>query len=133
MTITIDKQQAIDLLNKAVKINGEDYIYPGAKTISCYYAKDGAPSCIVGYAISNLSADLFSKLAAYENNEGPSEMGEMYKSFLKGEGVEMTDEALAIWKAAQTEQDMGARWGSAVSFAIEYPQYPEPEDHDYYY
>lgn len=100
-----DAEYVTRLMEAAVELKGEDYVYdqkdPGGM---CYYIRDGQPSCIVGHVLV---------MAGVE----PERIG--LKEYLGAWRAvpELTDWDPDIVKAlsdAQAAQDHGAPWGEAL-------------------
>lgn len=135
MTITVDKDKALELLDKAVAAKGEDYRVGG-----CVYfnTETKEPVCIVGHVLAELGVGVDDFEAAYTVNHqtydfnGQSFSG-LYKNDFIKEKAEFTPEAVEILDSAQTIQDIGRleyvdkngddprdyTWGNAVRVARE--------------
>ena len=122
----------IGALKRAVALNGAGHKQPRwmgygpsgetPKTVepgdhdsgSCRYASpvDATPSCIVGWAIFNLSRQAFHAIA----EENGSASGTLL--VLQEQGFEFSDNAKRLLIDAQSEADAGAPWGVAVERAL---------------
>lgn len=108
--ITLD--EAKELLSRAVKEKGADYVYEQVDGACLYFnPSDKCPSCMVGYALSY-------KGLTYDNLvASDSAIGEVTN--LAEEGVIKVDnETLALLTVAQVEQDQGQTWGRALEEAL---------------
>lgn len=138
--ITIDEQQALDLMRRAVAEKGTDYVYVRPdRSKDCVYVDttvDPAvatppPSCLVGHALVYAGVD---PVLLWEADQGigeyvDDEYGEVEKTddtsikssgfnqYLSQHGVALTYEARRVFGAAQREQDRGIPWGQAVAYA----------------
>jgi hypothetical protein len=103
----ITTEDALRALEEAVAEKGEDYIYPEAGK-TCYYALDGAPSCLVGNALHRLGYSIL-QLEEFRSHPICSLPAD----------VPMEDRALDAFIRAQEAQDAGAPWGEALHVARE--------------
>lgn len=126
--ITIDKDKAIELLEKQVEKKGEDYVYPFANCV--YFApgdmmntagervEEGTPLCIVGnvYADLGLTVD---DLYFYDcdGTSTASQDGVVGENLPDESKVVLTEGAILVLKAAQVEQDAHETWGHALEVA----------------
>lgn len=144
MTITIDKDRALELLAKAVKEKGEDYVYPRSNSAKGTYGKclyvedDGTPSCIVGHVIGYVKPSLLPLVGTWERNECPERdeydfppkhttieqgfgfsTGATYvaDSLERSDLLRFTPEAVSVLSRAQRIQDGGETWGKALEEA----------------
>ncbi len=136
MTILIDGADALRLLENAVAAKGADYVYPRNEdsiTKSCTYARNGEPSCGVGYALHAAGVsttdlailDRADELLAQEDadNKDCEDIGqytttigdEAIRYFLRNTlDVIITDQAQNVFSAFQTAQDSGEDWGFSL-------------------
>lgn len=110
MIITLGIARAA--LEKVVAEKGENYVYPRyLNNMQCVYAEvvggEVVPSCIVGYAINEISHELFEKLAEEEIESGGMEANDI-------RWVQIEEEARDALRAAQAKQDAGKTWGEAL-------------------
>jgi hypothetical protein len=129
MTIVVDKDKALELLDKAVAEKGADHTVDG-----CVYFEGGAPHCIVGHVLAEVGVtesdfeDAYNKGSGYDPN-GQS-FGVLYTRDFITEKVKFTSEAAQILEDAQQMQDYGVidglplsstdiTWGTAVRVARE--------------
>lgn len=143
--IVIEKEQAIELLNRAVEEKGADYVYPrgglgenSGDDKVCAYERNGAPSCIVGHVFSYLGVPV--ETLAVLDQQSLSAVTDLTRSVPtwiddeevhgvpKGEvplsvlaGIQIDPDALGILRRAQADQDGGIPWGKAVQYAIAEP------------
>lgn len=117
MSETLTVERALELLERAVVLKGAAYVYrpetlhvDGAGEIyrdgDCVYVEDGEPSCIVGHVIAYAGGNL-----------ADVEEGALPNSALSRAGVEFTDNAYYVLRAAQNRQDAGGTWGSSLACA----------------
>jgi hypothetical protein len=112
--ITLD--EAKELLARAVKEKGDNFVYQPIRTSGhpqCAYftPEDGAPSCLVGHVLAY-------KGLTHEDldatNSGVTEVQDLVE-----EGhIRVDNETLALLTVAQVEQDQGQTWGRAVEEAL---------------
>lgn len=140
--ITIDKDKAIELLEKQVEKKGEEYVYEFA---SCQYfadedgqlashdfsnkieVKEGQPLCIVGHIYADLgltltdlyiySSEYNDETEEYETTEDQDQGGAVYEVHPDPEKVVLTEGAQAVLSTAQSAQDAWMTWGSALAEA----------------
>lgn len=106
-------------VEKAVSDRGHDYVYqkPLDSEVCLYVERNGEPGCIVGQMAYNISPDLFAKFKESESENGPFGVSEVGKWGRLGD---LFDHPSARYlRTAQTEQDHGAPWGSALKEAEE--------------
>lgn len=119
---TISGRTALELLERAVQERGEDFVYskiPNPRAgeddflndALCLYFHGGAPSCIVGLALSYEGATQHD-FEPYENM-GASCIDEI-------DGLELTFNARRVFDEAQSKQDAGFTWGDAIDAAREW-------------
>lgn len=117
------KEQALEALRKAVKLKGEDYVYPEEEKFmsSCRYATDeGKPSCIVGHVVNILDPEAFAHLAAVEAEQGTTAAEDLTHSGYDDSylPVDFWDRDTArVLGIAQAQQDIGSKWGDALGTA----------------
>lgn len=139
--ITIDEQQALDLMQRAVNVKGADYVYEtfgDSADHACVYVdttvrrdEAPAPSCLVGHALVYAGVDPVllweadTEQATFEDEEygdthtvGDTGINSSeFRTYLKQHGVNLTERAVTVFAVAQTNQDMGISWGEALSKA----------------
>lgn len=141
--ITIDKDKAIELLEKQVEKKGEDYVYTSEFDSCSYFAdgtvaykdkydfdlsdeenqdaypEEGSPLCIVGHVYADLGLtvdDLYYTTSRnYEGTKGQD--GDLQDVQPDPEKVRMTEGAQWVLQEAQHAQDTGAPWGVALDAA----------------
>lgn len=124
MTIEIDYDKAIELLERAVAEKGADYVYASfAKEVSkndstCLYVdpETGAPSCIVGHVVSYLDSDLLPEISEWET-EATDDTTVFSLAGRLEDRLHFTERALATLTLAQQSQDNGITWGRALEYA----------------
>ncbi len=109
--IVIYADKAIDLLREVVK-GKEGFVYTEGRAGSCYYQEGGGPSCLVGVALFSAGAPL-SFLEWADENGGAAE----YLSVANYPGIRITDDAANVFQAAQSVQDNGMDWATALTEA----------------
>lgn len=115
----IDAARAVELLREAVAERGADYLDPGAAFDGCEYVKDGRSSCMVGVALhkGGVAIRTLSHLFG-EIREALDELVMLRVDI----GVEITEEAVGVFEAAQSVQDLGGTWGNALVAAERFAQ-----------
>lgn len=117
MSITIDKDRALELLHAAVNERGEDYVYPKHDD-RCYYVnEDHTPGCLVGAALVNAGVTIDQLIEFGDGGEiyGSSEMaGDLCYTLRDHEIAEIDAYARTLFSLAQSVQDRGDTWGDAV-------------------
>ena len=119
MTEIIDRDRAVELLEKVVEAKGRDYEYAPptdgqGNDIGCvYFAPDGASCCLVGHVLAELDVKP-EHLDADGEDLKPNEAG---IDILMVDGVELTDAARYVLLEAQRQQDYGYTWGRALDRA----------------
>lgn len=115
--MTIEIEQARDLLLKAVATQGRGFVYNDMPGANCFYepnaefdedspkAKTG---CVVGVALS---------LAGETRHLGPDSAGMSATGLRAAFPDMMSREAAVYFNRAQGEQDTGATWGRAFDMA----------------
>ena len=124
MTIVIDSDTAIKLLEGAVQLRGEAYIYSQPTSGLCFYEFNGTPSCGIGWALSRAGASLETLRVLDRAYDGfPAAIGapEIPK-LLEGQGIQLVGNAQAIFKEFQLSQDRGHTWGTALTEAQQLKQ-----------
>jgi hypothetical protein len=109
LDITLD--EAKELLARAVKEKGADYVYEQQDGKCVYYTSEGSPSCLVGWVLSYkglTSADLVAADSVI------AEVGDLVEEGL----LKVDNETLALLTVAQVEQDQGQTWGRALEEAL---------------
>ena len=108
----IDIGSALDLLEEAVEREGTDHVYrpiwvTEANYLTCVYADHGAPSCIVGHALTLAGVPV-------EDLEGMNDdsLRDLYRAGRLP--VPLTLGALAVLHEAQESQDRGYSWGEVL-------------------
>lgn len=145
MTITIDEEAAITLLEMAVEERGSDFIYKDYfGSGACDYAtspinsSESCPACLIGLGLNKFAGltveqldELNGSLATVAGFDlagaattDPvtyiqAEVFDLGDSPLARFNVQLTEGAVRILQAAQSEQDQGACWGDALTFARE--------------
>lgn len=126
MSKVLTPELALELLEKAVKKRGEDYIYQKSPAGSCFYSTmDHKPSCGVGFVFYEFSHEFFENISEYEYKRAgsigvPAFLSSIYARDLVPESVELSSEAVAILADFQSRQDNGETWGSSLSYAREW-------------
>lgn len=128
MVMLIDKDKALELLNRAVAEKPDGYADENVvRGHACEYAnEDGTPSCLVGTALSYTGFDLGNLTYPGEIDLFVEIPEDVTGEFIGNKGVlgndpnyEMTLDALVLFRTAQEEQDGGSTWADAVQVAIE--------------
>ena len=114
--IEIDSAKAITLLREVVK-GKEEYVYKrpvGSSGPACVYQANGEPSCVVGKALFKVgvTADELDAMDRTGVHTG-------INSVTLPERVSLTNDARAVFAAAQEKQDRGTEWGIALRAAEE--------------
>ncbi|AGY47121.1 hypothetical protein CN1A_12 [Clavibacter phage CN1A] len=114
----INLNNVIELLEAAVDKKGREYVDPDALSHTrCSYAKDGAPSCIVGHVLVDLGVPV--------EELTDSGLGEVSELFNDNDPyyveivsrVTATGPALEVLSKAQAVQDQQGTWGDALDSA----------------
>lgn len=142
----IDKDEAISLLKQVVQIRGEDYVYervPSGMGSSCFYSRNGEPSCGVGYAIFLASPEAFAQVEKIEKDSESSfpasDFSETYddkepEDWVKPEreesevanvDIRFTAIAADIMSEFQSEQDNGETYRTALRHALRIAGVPD--------
>jgi hypothetical protein len=141
MTITVDKDKALELLTRAVEEKGAAHVYPMTPGEGCKYVVDGQPACIVGHVLYYLDESILPEIENWERNHisdpndweyyadedgfHQSEIGldgflddpgfdNLHDALLKGNRIVFTPEAVAVLSRAQRIQDEYQPWGDAL-------------------
>jgi hypothetical protein len=120
--IFIDTDRAIELLREVVAEFGRDYRYEkvahphGGE--GCLYVNRGECSCLVAHALHRVGVEVedLSRMDGYDDNDD-TEIGTAYRRLPPH--VELTEGAVQVFAAAQTAQDHGRVWGTALEEAVE--------------
>ena len=105
----ITAKAVLEAMRELVKEFGVDYVYPAIEDEECTYARDGAPSCIVGHIAARLDPELFQRMAAEEDEHGAFSVGS-HDNYLHG----AFGEATQLLRHAQIVQDVGDTWGDVL-------------------
>ena len=108
----ITAKTALEAMRSIVKEFGGDYVYPGIENEECTYARDGAPSCIVGHIAARLDPELFQRMAIEEDEHGAFSVGSFVNQLDSAFG-----EATPLLHYAQIMQDGGDTWGNVLKDA----------------
>lgn len=112
----IDAQTALDLLEAAVTLTGEDHCYERFTTTPyCRYTAGDNPSCLVGVALAIHGVPL-DTLRDWDANANLSEDGIM-GIVQTGHAPFIDDHAADVFQVAQNAQDDGDTWGDALNAA----------------
>lgn len=116
MNVHIDFDEALTLLDNAVKDRGENYIYkrivPHAR---CAYFHGEEPGCIVGYVLAQkgLTAEDLTGLTRGGYERMTTGVADLFDDGL----IEGSQKTLDLLEMAQQKQDDGWAWGFAVRYA----------------
>jgi hypothetical protein len=104
--ITLD--EAKELLGRAVKEKGADFVYQpitdmGRTQCAYFNPSDKAPSCMVGYVLSY-------KGLTYERLETTNSVVTEVQELVEEGHIKVDNETLALLTVAQVEQDQGQTW-----------------------
>ena len=108
----ITAKTALEAMREIVKEFGADYVYPAIEDEECTYARDGAPSCIVGHIAARLDPELFQRMATEEDEHGAFTVGSRVNHLHGAFG-----EATTLLIRSQHAQDYGATWGNVLKDA----------------
>jgi hypothetical protein len=113
--ITLD--EAKELLARAVKEKGENYVYEpltnmGRSQCAYFNPEDGCPSCMVGYVLSY-------KGVTYEALDATGSVVTEVQDLVEEGHLKVDNETLALLTVAQVEQDQGQTWSRALEEALE--------------
>lgn len=134
MSITIDKDRALELLREAVNERGADYVYTdeyGDLDGRCFYVErdeqgNKVPGCIVALALNKAGVTIDQLLTLGDSGEvhGASSTASELCQTLNTEGVaEIDRNALTLFGLAQSKQDRGDTWGDALQSAVNHATY----------
>lgn len=109
----INKDNVMNLLQRAVDEKGADYIDPHyGEDRGCIYFEDAkTPCCIVGHVLSYVDETAGERILDAEANA--ETITHLPKYFLDM----IEDEALHVLRRAQSMQDAGKPWGVALEVA----------------
>lgn len=111
----ITTQQVTDAITAIVAEAGEGFVYiaPGNK---CVYVHNGEPSCIVGRTLAKLGITIETLEPFDTLCHGGAAGAHTVIASLVDAGIEFDDPdtIASALRAAQSEQDDGARWGYAL-------------------
>lgn len=116
----LDYDEAVNLLEKAIGVKGEDYVYEidgksvegfnsphtDSESAQCLYFHNGAPSCIVGHVMDFMGYDSETFLEGLSAKHAISRLG-----------IEADAHTLALLEVIQEQQDCGVAWGLALEEA----------------
>lgn len=135
-------EQAVQYLNEAVQLKGEDYIYQHHSRLddegneigpSCLYAHNGKPDCIVGHVLAKAGVPI----ELMEWSQATDESGGIQNPYsydqaqsvlyrLHRDGLLYTGKATRkLLALAQSRQDQGSTWGQAVALAVRADEHEE--------
>lgn len=124
MSAVLNKENVIELLERAVNEKGADYVDPNALDNVCEYADlEGNPLCIVGHVLGYLGEPF--KPTVHEEYDGStwtSPWGtetDAREAILISDAIEFEDYDVvaSVLFAAQKEQDNRGTWGEALEAA----------------
>ncbi len=112
---TMDIGTALDLLAAAVSRRGGDFVYQPVwvdepRYLTCLYARDGAPDCIVGHVLA--AAGVRPRELEAMRDDG---IEDLYRAGRLP--IDLTLGALAVLHTAQQSQDRGCPWGDVLAAA----------------
>lgn len=120
----VSTETALKLLKDAVELKGEGYRYPTytRSELSCHYAYEGQPDCIVGHVLVALGVPV----SALDYNDPDSDLG-IASGSISGNwhtleeqyDLAFDDGARVALEAAQSMQDAGWSWGRSYKCALE--------------
>lgn len=114
--MTYTNEQINEAIKAALAEKGEDYVYErvgeGAKQ-GCYYAVDGAPSCLVGNVLNRLDPEMFAQVIEYETDT-PEYQDTGFEDVAEYLRLPFHEDQVAALKDAQVKQDQGKTWGEAA-------------------
>lgn len=109
----ITATRAIELLEGAVRLRGEDYVYKPTPAGRCLYVhqRNGAiePGCLIGLALSLAGVPLES-LTEWDDWHSPT-------ADVMSPAFGASEEAADIFNVAQSVQDTFGSWGEALAAA----------------
>ena len=112
MSVCIDYDTALTLVNDEVAKEGPDYIYPFPRCVNVREGEDGElyGACLVGRAVIQGGVPV-EDLILFPDADIET---------IRAQGiVKLTEKAEAFLVAVQTCQDDGGEWGTAVHWATE--------------
>lgn len=112
MTAHVDAALALELLDRAVAEKGADFVYE-RRALSCRYAHEGKPDCIVGHVLVYLGVPA-ERLTCIEGMA--FDMTILHHVEIEF-GLAFTSKAVMALSIAQSEQDSGTPWALAVAEA----------------
>lgn len=107
----IDAAKAFELLDEVVAAKGADYVAPVCK----YFEDSGEPVCIIGHVLVGLglTAD---NLKYPDGRTGIVNNGmNIDELVLVDTEIQMDEQAVRVFRAAQVRQDTGESWGDAAT------------------
>jgi hypothetical protein len=112
--ITLD--EAKELLARAVKEKGENFVYTpltnaGRSQCAYFNPEDRCPSCMVGYVLSY-------KGVTYEALDATGSVVTEVQDLVEEGHLRVDNETLALLTVAQVEQDQGQTWGRSLEEAL---------------
>jgi hypothetical protein len=112
---TMDIGTALDLIAAAVNRLGADFVYQPVwvndyRYLTCLYAHDGAPDCIVGHVLAD--AGVRPQELEAMRDDG---IDDLYRAGRLP--IALTLGALAVLQAAQQSQDRGRPWADVLADA----------------
>ncbi len=107
--------QALELLERAVATRGEDFVYEKPEDAEfCVYVRDGKPDCLIGVVLSMVGW-------TNEELEVADSIGTVSTLAIDTRWADrFSKDAVRILGSAQSAQDFGRAWGSALAKAREY-------------
>jgi len=123
MTEIIDRDRAVELLEKVVEAKGRDYIYESplnehGQQIGCvYFGPNNCPACVVGHVFAELQVKPGDVHAMGEDGTADGPGNSLGVEGIVIDNVEMTSAAREVFQMAQERQDEGNRWGDALDAA----------------
>lgn len=126
--IKITFDSAVAALHKAVASKPEGYIYTnpqghqaevtpyGSPTVACdYFTKEGEPSCVVGFVLSEhgVSSDVIR-----DRHLGGHFAQNLLSSLRHDIQLEIDDRTITLLSHVQSKQDRGVPWGEAVNETV---------------
>jgi len=119
--IDLTYDRAVQLLEQAVEVFGEDHVYSprdGGTTPWCKYVHEGRPDCIVGNVLAAAGVPIWRLEAADSFPNNPT-AGELVAQLAAEEFLAPLDERTPyLLDVVQDRQDAGTPWGEAVDDAI---------------
>ncbi|MGX7680277.1 hypothetical protein ACSMXN_15395 [Jatrophihabitans sp. DSM 45814] len=111
----MDIGTALSLLASAVKRRGPDFVYQPVwaddyRYLTCLYAHDGAPDCIVGHVLADAGVRPWELEAMRDDG-----IEDLYRAGRLP--IALTLGALAVLHAAQQSQDRGCPWSVVLADA----------------